>query len=276
METTLATSRRAFLQNETPPLSPARPRQGFTLVEMIVAISIILVLVALVLPTAFSLVENARTKQTKATMNVLRGAIEAFHKDNPFVNSQPVLREMTVPKVPGPGTVVVQHRLRNIFDRFPPSPTAMFSTDPENPDVFKANGLVTIDGVPYPSPPYPATKEHDEEPAVGNNSRAITETKFVRLINVMKDQDLIPNMYRLWLIEHDTAQPVEQYASIECLVFALREFSPSARSMVDKLEPAGAMANLDKDFAYHDTLPLSGPNNAYDGEKPYSLYEVLD
>jgi prepilin-type N-terminal cleavage/methylation domain-containing protein len=259
---------------------------GFTLIEMMIVVGIIVVLVAIALPTAYSVLGSSRGKQTLATMNTIAAAIEQFNRDNPFAffQNQRVLRQITFPCTPTPKTV--NYALGSssgsgytpLFGRYPPSPTTAMSIDPAHPDTFVGGG------VGLTSPPYPATKEEDTDLPTGATSQAVTLTKFFRLIYVMNGEEFASPDLSPWIMLNDkgqrntsTAQTYPKpYASIECLIYALRELSPGARNIIDKL-PASVLVNTDKDFVFHDTGPGGTPDGAFQtDERQATLFEVVD
>jgi len=63
----------------------ARPRQGFTLIEMMAVIVIIAILAALIVSVGLYLRHDSGNKTTMATMDVLSTAIEAYQADKGFL-----------------------------------------------------------------------------------------------------------------------------------------------------------------------------------------------
>jgi type II secretory pathway pseudopilin PulG len=237
---------------------------------MMIVMGIIAVLVAIALPTAFSMIKDGRIKQTKSTMDTIAAAIERFNRDNPFTNNKRTIRQITFAGTP---PTVTDYDIRMIFDRYPPSPTTAFSIDPANPQTFVSGGLG------LPSPPYPATKEDDTELPAGA-SELNTRTKFLRLIYVMNGRDFISTDPAPWTMRNDknmsntssSLNYAKPYASIECLIYTLREFSSGARDIIDKL-PASALTNLDKDFVFQD----ANANGVFEtNERQATLFEVVD
>jgi len=242
--------------------------RAFTLIEMMIVVGIIVLLAAIVLPAAFSLLADSRVKQTKSTMNVLASAIEQFSAKKPlvFLGQKYGLREnpLNPPQI---------DFYLAIFGNFPPSPTAAFAPDCAALNVYMyqlASG----------QPPYPATYEEGPQVSVVKE----TNQKFLRLLNVIKGVEPLdcstgtPQVvWRIWTDPPATWSPEkEKYASIECLLFTLREFCPDARKTVDSLQSAGTLVNLDKDFAYGDNTTVGSANVADANEPRVDLFEVLD
>jgi len=288
MSTTIVTRRFAHRRSEkgVRTLLPGRPfgcsaqkgpdpffRPAFTLVEMMVVIGILAVLVSLVMSTASSLLANSRATQTKATMHIIEAAIEQFIRDGAL------------------NTVAGRQMRQNVWDstridpysrmfnQYPPSPTAAFAPDPAALATFTKYLVPPNPTPPNPAPPYPAITAENTE----------TIAKFIRLLNVMNGLDVsLTPPSTPWIMRNNNvpAQQItaaaqgytENYPSIECLIFALRQFSPSARDIIDRL-PSSILTNLDKDFAYHDTMPVvsGGLDGSYqNGEEQATLFEVLD
>lgn len=59
-----------------------RKRRGFTLIELLVVIAIIATLAAVVAPSIFGNVSQARSSQVKSQLQVLALALDAYHLDN--------------------------------------------------------------------------------------------------------------------------------------------------------------------------------------------------
>jgi type II secretory pathway pseudopilin PulG len=253
---------------------------------MVVGVGIIVVLVLIALPNAYGLISDSRAKQTKATMDTIAVAIERFNRDNPFVHNDVSLRGFPNPNLLPP---LILHAIPQIFDRYPPSPTTAFSVYPLDLGTFVAGGLGVL------SPPYPATKENDDDPPATTPTQNNTAAKFHRLIHVLNRTDTgfhrpcdncVP-----WLIQDDKQRQIrcdqqqftEHYASIECLVYALRKFSPGAQAIIDKL-PSSLLTNLDKDFTFHDVPPPGSTdpcgNGQYDpgweSKSQDTLFEIVD
>jgi prepilin-type N-terminal cleavage/methylation domain-containing protein len=277
---------------------------AFTLVEVMVVMGILAVLVVLALSTASSLLADSRAKQTKATMKVLDAALEQFIRDYPFsdkghsdpVNSH-ILRQLIVPNsAPPPTNWTVNCAISrsyapdslgsmcvSLFDRYPPCPLTAFAPNP----ALLLPPIGFTDTRPLPD-------THDDDP--------ITAFKFSRLINVMKGFDipLHPSVKSPWWMRNDQGAQIgllaslpssahthyaEHYSSIECFFFTLYEFSPAARKILDQLQGKPALANLDKDFTFHDVTNNrcdAEPNASFDSncleerKTQVPLYEVLD
>lgn len=248
----------------------SRPRtrlKSFTLVESLVVVGIIIALVAISLPSAFGMVKLHRERLTLATMKVLSVAIDQFVGDRGC---------LIVPDTPqrqmrqNPWDPLIFDPFINLFDRFPPSPTTAYACGYSTLGKYTGNPPL---GGPYPAPPYPATDEAIPE----------TNLKFLRLVNVMKNHDIKDCgaccYCTPWKFESRPGFEAK-YASIECLVFALREIDPKARAIVDRLlKTAGA--NLDQDLAYHDSKDANcqcAEDCAYQPacEEAVDLFEILD
>lgn len=233
-----------------------------------IVVGIIVLLAAIVLPAAFALLADSRVKQTKSTMNVLASAIEQFNAKKPFVFLRPKNNKIHEYHLRQNPVVASQtDSYLAIFANFPPSPTAAFAPDATALNAYTRN-------IPSGQPPYPATLEQSLE----------TGQKFLRLLNVLKGEELDPDtpgtlevVWRIWTDSPNPWDPSkEEYASIECLLFALREFCPDARKIVDSLQSAGSLVNLDKDFAYGDIVSGVTANAPDTNEPKADLFEVLD
>ena len=61
---------------------PLRRRDGFTLIELLVTIAIIATLAALVAPSLFGNIGDARHNTAKSQIQILELALDAYHLDN--------------------------------------------------------------------------------------------------------------------------------------------------------------------------------------------------
>jgi hypothetical protein len=237
-------------------------------------------------------------------MKVLDAAIEQFIRDNPFSDKGPsdpvnwhILRQLIVPNsTPPPTNWTVKYAINrssppdsvgnmyaSLFDRYPPCPLTAFAPNPAL--LLPPTGFTD-------TKPLPDT--NDDEP--------ITAYKFSRLISVMKGFEVPskPSIRSPWWMRNDKGAQIgllasppssaqtdyaEHYSSIECLFLVLHEFSPAARKILDQLQGKPALANLDKDFTFHDITNDTcdgDPNASFDSNCPdeqktqVPLYEILD
>jgi type II secretory pathway pseudopilin PulG len=254
---------------------------------MLIAVGILAALTVIALTAAASLIADSRAKQTKATMRIVEAAIQQFIRDNPFGNCKAV-EWQTLRAAPNSYTDadpktkpwIVEYKLSGppqrlngacrdsvrlpLFERFPPCPLTTFSPSPnETANYTRSSGPPQI-------PPYPGSADQELD----------TQAKFIRLINIMRGSDLSSVSERLyWKIVPNYVNRTENYASIECLLYALSEFSPGARRIMDQLEGKPVLGNLDKDFTYEDAGPpaVNAFNGRFDpGERQVPLYEILD
>lgn len=99
--------------------TPRRPRQAFTLVELLVVIGIIIILLAILLPAAGKVRIQAQTAKTQANIASIASAIERYYQDEHaypglFTNDQLQRQNVTSlnltqkNRAPGSGTEITQ------------------------------------------------------------------------------------------------------------------------------------------------------------------------
>jgi general secretion pathway protein G len=70
------------IQNHKLPVQPTKLRRAFTLVEMLLVVTIIGILAALVIPKIVGRSEQARTTAVRADLASIKTALDAFEVDN--------------------------------------------------------------------------------------------------------------------------------------------------------------------------------------------------
>lgn len=186
--------------------------RAYSLVEMIVVISIIALLLALAGIGVNSVVHSRRVSATQLTMQTIETAIREFEKDRP-------VEAMDI------GTGLDYPRYQAWFNHLPPSPVTPWSL---------ARALTRPPGF---DPAYYET-DNASAVAVAEQFTGLT-TQYMRAGG------------RRWRLPDGTERssppkPTEDYASIECLVLFLTQFSPNAKAIIDKL-PAEQKPNKDND-----------------------------
>jgi len=63
------------------PIVPKRSRTGFTLIELIVVLTVLALLLTIAVPRYFSHIEHAKEATLKQDLSVMRDAIDKFHGD---------------------------------------------------------------------------------------------------------------------------------------------------------------------------------------------------
>jgi general secretion pathway protein G len=63
------------------PIVPKRSRAGFTLIELIVVLTVLALLLTIAVPRYFSHIEHAKEATLKQDLSVMRDAIDKFHGD---------------------------------------------------------------------------------------------------------------------------------------------------------------------------------------------------
>lgn len=82
--------------------SRPRPRRGFTLIEMLVVIAIIATLAAVVAPSIFRNISDARTSAAKSQVELLALAINSYRLDNDvFPTTEQGLESLRAPSTTG-------------------------------------------------------------------------------------------------------------------------------------------------------------------------------
>jgi len=116
---------------------PARGGRAFTLVEVMVVVGILVILMVIAIPVATGLLDSQRGRQTLATMDTLRVAIEQFADEAPIRGEGKL----------GTGTV---HPYEVVFGRYPASPTSA---------VLPAEGWPSTNRYPVTEEAAPETRE---------------------------------------------------------------------------------------------------------------------
>lgn len=211
-------------------MSRARPRsaRAFSLVEVIVVVSIIALLLSLAGIGANAWINSNRVRDTEATMLALEQAIRDFSDANPLV-ARPI---------DGNGT---SYGLW--FGQWPPCPVTPWMPPPAIPG------------------PQPALNE-----SIAGQAQA--DAVVARMNHLVGWYLRSQGEPRQWLLAGGKSQfappePTRDYASIECLVLFLTQFSPAAKAKIGKLP----QKNLDNDRA----LPAGWPSAA-----PIDLVEIVD
>jgi type II secretory pathway pseudopilin PulG len=88
-----------------------------------VVIGILALLLAITVPALTGILGTSTAKQTRATMETLRTAIETYAEDRPMQDQGTVLRDVD------PTADETYQRYRNLFGPYPPAPTAAFAHD---------------------------------------------------------------------------------------------------------------------------------------------------
>jgi prepilin-type N-terminal cleavage/methylation domain-containing protein len=204
-------------------MTAPRPQtaRAYSLVEIIVVISIIAILLALAGVGANSVINSRRVTATEMTMRTLETAIREFEKERPIE-----AREIAT-GIP----------YETWFEHLPPCPVTSWHRPP--PAIGALPALYESDNS---STSYPATKV------------AVQFTDLIRRYFPPGTET------RRWQLPNGALASMppdatKDYASIECLVLFLTQCSPKAKAIIDKL-PESCKDNQDKDQV---VFPFGGP-----------------
>jgi len=193
------------------PQLTAHSSSAFTLIEMIVVVAIISLLLAISIPVSVGLVKNQQEEATKATLEVLKSAIDTYHLRRPGQNLGGIF----------------PNRYSELFGRFPPSPTA----------------ALQITGSPIPTEWQASPPEHPGTVLkfVGNGSGS------PGLLQAYLGAQLMVHAGNnaFYYPQGTSRAAAEKFPTIECLLIFLRTYSPEARAMIDRL--GKALTNEDGD-----------------------------
>jgi prepilin-type N-terminal cleavage/methylation domain-containing protein len=212
-------------------MNRVRPRsaRAFTLIEMIVVVSIVAILLSLVGVGAVSWINSSKVRATAATLEALKVAIDDYVNERPMASGRGDPRSTTGPNPNQVWTLPDGHLGYDaFFGALPPSPTARIDLVTPTVDPF-------IEDLPAHVPTISRQFSH-------------MVIAYLQGSNAQNDgrEGLSPSGTVVWKSPAVTP-PSEDYASIECLVLFLSQMSPSSRSKIDKLKDC--TSNLDRDRA---------------------------
>jgi len=220
----------------------SRTVRAFSLVEMIAVISIIALLLALTGIAIIGLIDSAKVRGTKATMNTLKTAIDVFVNERPMASGW---GDPRIPPKPKQEWRLAPEKLgyEAYFGAFPPTPIAQINLNeptarPLNEDL--------------PSEAKVISKQFSHMVMAYLQGSTMQAAR----------KGLAPDGKLEW--QSPSQDPTgEDYASIECLVLFLSQMSPRSKAVIDKM-PTECKKNLDRDLA------------VLAGDQEFALIEITD
>lgn len=194
-------------------------RAGFTLLEIMIVVGIIVVLATIAVSVAPGIIDSQKAKQTKVTvMETLASAIHEYSREQPMSNT---------PVETFSGSTI---KYKSLYGTYPPSPVSPMTLD----DEFGNYGPTAFD------------RDDTSQPRFKGSYS--TKEKFELIVRSL----LVPRGTELnWHVGgsanwKNTDDVKDAGLSIECLLLFIHQLSSGAEKIVERL-PAQYRTNADKD-----------------------------